>query len=89
MTNYRAYEITSNGDYVLVTINDNGKADYYHTYTSREQLAADIEAIKAGDVPARDWDGNADNNSYGLSPQELYDQIVGRDDVEQLAAIAE
>jgi hypothetical protein len=84
MANYKAYAITSNGDYVLVTLADNGVVDYYHTYSDREQLAADIEAIKSGDVPARDWDGNADNNAWGLTAQELYNQIADADDVELL-----
>jgi hypothetical protein len=72
--NYKVYQI-NNGDYVLITTDDGGSIDYYHTYDGLDQLKADVEAIKSGDVPAEDWDGNADNNAWGLTAQELYDQI--------------
>lgn len=76
--NYKVYQI-NNGDYVLITTDDGGSIDYYHTYDDLDQLKADVEAIKSGDVPAEDWDGNADNNAWGLTAQELYDQLKDSD----------
>ena len=71
----RKYEVIEDngGGLTLVVFNKNGKVDYLHSgyeYGKHGRLICDLEALKNGDNPVTDWDGNEDN------PQAVYDNIV-------------
>jgi hypothetical protein len=71
----RKYEVIEDngGGLTLVVFNNNGIVDYLHSgyeYGTSGRLMDDIQALKNGDNPATDWDGNEDN------PQAVYDNIV-------------
>lgn len=71
----RKYEVIEDngGGLTLVVFNKNGKVDYLHSgyeYEKHGRLICDLEALKNGDNPVADWDGNEDN------PQAVYDNIV-------------
>lgn len=71
----KKYEVIENngGGLTLVVFNNNGIVDYLHSgyeYGASGRLMDDIQALKNGDNPATDWDGNEDN------PQAVYDNIV-------------
>lgn len=71
MLKFEAIEDNAGGLY-LVVFDNNGDAIYMHTEYEFNpgQLSEDIEALKRGDNPASDWDGNVE------SPEELYGEIT-------------
>lgn len=71
----KKYEVIEDngGGLTLVVFNKNGKVDYLHSgyeYGKPGRLICDLEALKNGDDPVKEWDGNEDN------PQEIYDNIL-------------
>lgn len=68
------------GGLTLAVFNTEGEVDYIHSgyeYT-QGQLQNDLEALKNGDNPAEDWDGNCGGLEweYGSDPQSIYDNIT-------------
>lgn len=60
------------GGLTLVTFDENGCVDYLHTgyeYVAGN-LIMDLEALKNGDNPVEDWDGNEED------PQAVYDDMT-------------
>lgn len=74
MKNYEVLEDNGGGIYLAVfTDEDKEKVEYLHAgyeFGPSDRLSDDLEALRNGDDPAKDWDGNAEN------PQELYDQLT-------------
>lgn len=71
----RKYEVIEDngGGLTLAVFNENGDVDYLHSgyeYGTSGRLINDLEALKNGDNPATDWDGNEEN------PQAVYDNIT-------------
>ena len=60
------------GGLTLAVFSQDGKVEYIHTgYEYVEgQLRADLEALKSGDNPVEDWDGNEED------PQSFYDDFL-------------
>lgn len=72
MKKYQVIE-DNGGGLTLIVYGENGEIEYIHTgyeyYPG--QLLNDLEALKDGDDPARDWDGN-DLYTTGMEhPEEL------------------
>lgn len=64
------------GGLTLVVFAQDGETiEYIHSgyeYTHQGHLLEDLEALKTGDDPARDWDGNELNSIDGMEdPQDL------------------
>lgn len=71
----RKYEVIEDngGGLTLAVFNENGDVDYLHSgyeYGTSGRLINDLEALKNGDNPVTDWDGNEEN------PQAVYDNIT-------------
>lgn len=70
----KKYEVIEDngGGLTLVTFDENGTVDYLHTGYEYVvgSLTMDLEALKNGDNPVEDWDGNEEN------PQKVYDNII-------------
>lgn len=81
MKKYKVIE-DDGGGLTLVVFGKNEKVEYIHDCyeVNYGQLRKDLEALKNGADPAKDWDGNC----YGMvcqydlkhKPQELYDAII-------------
>ena len=72
MKNFAVIE-DNGGGLALIVYGENGKIEYIHTGYEYHpgQLSDDLEALKNGDDPARDWDGN-DLHTTGMeNPEEL------------------
>ena len=56
----------------MLSLIKNGNVEYLHTgYEQRKgQLTEDLQALKDGDNPVTDWEGNEDD------PQAVYDNIT-------------
>lgn len=57
------------GGLTLVVFGDDGNVEYLHSDYEyvKGQLSEDLKALRSGDNPIKDWDGNVDN------PQGMYD----------------
>lgn len=82
----RKFEVIEDngGGLTLAVFNTEGNVDYIHTgyeYVKKGQLVKDLEALKNGDNPAEEWDGNCGGLEweYGNDPQAIYDNIVSFD----------
>lgn len=79
MRKFEAIE-DNGGGLTLAVFNAEGKVDYIHSgYEYMQgQLQNDLEALKNGDNPAEDWDGNCGGLEweYGTDSQVLYDDIT-------------
>lgn len=68
------------GGLTLVVFDAEGKVDYIHSGYEyvQGQLKNDLEALRNGDNPVEDWDGNCGGSEweYGTNPQALYDDIT-------------
>ncbi len=77
----RKFEVIedNSGGLTLVIFNTEGKADYIHSGYEyiQGQLRDDLEALRNGDNPVEDWDGNCGGMEweYGTNPQEIYNNI--------------
>lgn len=60
------------GGLTLAVFNESDKVDYLHNGYEyiKGQLLQDIQALKNGDDPAIDWEGNSEN------PQKAYDEMT-------------
>lgn len=77
----RKFEVIEDngGGLTLAVFNAEGEVDYIHSgyeYT-QGQLQIDLEALRNGDNPTNDWDGNCGGMEweYGTDPQAIYDNI--------------
>lgn len=68
------------GGLTLVVFNSNGKVDYIHNgyEYNQGQLQDDLEALRNGDNPTEDLDGNCGGLEweYGTDPQAFYNNIT-------------
>lgn len=78
----RKFEVIEDngGGLILAVFNSEGKVDYIHSgyeYT-QGQLQIDLEALRNGDNPTNDWDGNCGGLEweYGTDPQAIYNNII-------------
>lgn len=77
----RKFEVIEDngGGLTLVVFSAEGKVDYIHSGYEyvKGHLQNDLEALKNGDNPAEDWDGNCGGLEweYGTEPQAIYDDI--------------
>ena len=67
MKNYKVIEDNGGGLTLMVFAQDGKTIEYIHTGYEYNpgQLAEDLEAMKSGDDPSKDWDGNDMNNYDG------------------------
>lgn len=78
----RKFEVIEDngGGLTLAIFNAEGKVDYIHSGYEyiHKQLRDDLEALRNGDNPVEDWDGNCGGMEweYGTNPQTIYDNIT-------------
>jgi len=74
MTRIRDFEVIEDngGGLTLAVFNENGLVEYLHTgyEYSPGNLLDDLRALKSGDNPVEEWDGNEDD------PQGIYDDLI-------------
>lgn len=75
MKEYMVIEDNGGGLTLVVFAQDGETIEYIHSgyeYTHQGHLLEDLEALKKGDDPARDWDRNELNSIDGMEdPQDL------------------
>lgn len=72
MKNYKVIEDNAGG-LALVVFSDGEKVEYIHSGYEYNpgQLTGDLENLKNGDDPARDWDGNELEDAEMENPEDL------------------
>ena len=73
MKNYKVIEDNGGGLTLVVFAEDGETIDYIHTGYEYNpgQLTEDLENLKDGDDPKRDWDGNALEDAEMENPEDL------------------
>ena len=73
MKNYKVIEDNGGGLTLVVFAEDGETIEYIHSGYEYNpgQLSEDLEALKNGDDPAKDWDGNDLNNAEMEAPEDL------------------
>lgn len=73
MKNYKVIEDNGGGLALVVFAEDGETIEYIHSGYEYNpgQLTEDLEALKNGDDPAKDWDGNDLNNAEMEAPEDL------------------
>ena len=73
MKNYKVIEDNGGGLALVVFAQDGGTIEYIHTGYEYNpgQLSEDLEEIKSGADPAKDWDGNGLDSAEIESPEDL------------------
>ena len=73
MKKYKVIEDNGGGLALVVFAEDGETVEYIHTGYEYNpgQLTEDLEALKNGDDPAKDWDGNDLNNAEMEAPEDL------------------
>lgn len=74
MKNYKVIEDNGGGLTLVVFAQDEETIEYIHTGYEYNpgQLSGDLEALKNGDDPAREWDGNGlCSDPYMKNPEDL------------------
>ena len=73
MKEYKVIEDNGGGLALVVFAEDGETVEYIHTgyEYNQGQLTEDLEALKNGDDPVKDWDGNDLNNAEMEAPEDL------------------